>query len=98
MGDSTALGVKDALERQFTFLREEDGELPEFHLHINYEWVHAIRDYVDMIFDKLAMHANIGVVILTGIVDFVQIYAETIKSDDWVLYAETYLAFMELVF
>ena len=37
IGDSTALGVKEALERQFAFLREEDGELPKFHLHVDYE-------------------------------------------------------------
>ena len=98
IGDSTALGVKNVLERQFAYLREEDRELPKFHLRIDYERGCAIHDYVDMIFDKLAMHANSGIVVLTGIVDFIRIYVETIKSDDWVFYAETYLAFMELVF
>ena len=98
MGDSTALGVKDALERQFAYLREDDGEIPEFHLHVDYERGRAIRDYVDMIFDRLAMHANIGIVVLMGIIDFLRIYVESIKTEDWMFYSETYLAFMELVF
>ena len=77
IGDSSALGLKKAVERQIEELQSEDGDFPKSRIFVRSNSAQVIRQYVDQIFDTVGMYADTCVLVLCGIVDFLCIYSET---------------------